>query len=89
MAGKSPPPSKILNDTHDLMTLMTHAACAFHAYIPCVICSGINSCIFCRICVCFSKIILIFVGRKIHITGIWLCSIINTMTPILLSNEQQ
>ena len=63
MAGKSPSRSKILNDTHDLMTLMTHAACAFHAYISCVICSGINSCIFCRICVCFSKIILIFVGK--------------------------
>ena len=58
MAGKSPSRSKILNDTLDLMTLMTHAACAFHAYISCVICSGINSCIFCRICVFSQRLFL-------------------------------
>lgn len=29
MTGKTPVQSEILNDTHDLMTLMTHAACAF------------------------------------------------------------
>jgi hypothetical protein len=74
MAGKSPSRSKILNDTLDLMTLMTHAdffVPAFHhAYPTCDMIQKIIVVFFCRIRILFKEYPYLC-GQKMYIIDIW------------------